>query len=171
MITSPKSFRITEELAEKFKDISKELGGNQQDTLSRLVEAWETQELKTKVPNKANLIDDYNSLTKTITAMFMQSLEECELNRVTIRTEFKNQLDSKDSTIYELQDKNKNLLKYVDEVQNLKEALTQKDTRIAELEQIIKEHEENRQQKEEISEMKVQIQELIEKFTNKKTEV
>ena len=39
----PKSFRIDEATAERFKEISGQIGGNQQETLAKLIEAYEFQ--------------------------------------------------------------------------------------------------------------------------------
>ena len=42
-ILKPKSFRITDETADAFKQISAEIGGNQQEALAKLIETYEFQ--------------------------------------------------------------------------------------------------------------------------------
>ena len=42
----PKSFRLNDETNEKFKEIAMEIGGNQQETLTQLIEAYELQKGK-----------------------------------------------------------------------------------------------------------------------------
>ena len=37
----PKSFRIDDETSEKFKEIATSIGGSQQETLAKLIEAFE----------------------------------------------------------------------------------------------------------------------------------
>ena len=39
----PKSFRIDDETAKKFKEISENIGGNQQEAMAKLIEAYEFQ--------------------------------------------------------------------------------------------------------------------------------
>ena len=39
----PKSFRIDDETARKFKEISENIGGNQQEAMAKLIEAYEFQ--------------------------------------------------------------------------------------------------------------------------------
>lgn len=42
----PKSFRIDDITADKFKEISADIGGNQQETLSKLIEAMNFKQEK-----------------------------------------------------------------------------------------------------------------------------
>ena len=39
----PRSYRINDETAEKIKEIAASIGGNQQETLAKLIEAYEFQ--------------------------------------------------------------------------------------------------------------------------------
>lgn len=50
--SKPKSFRINDETAEKFKEISNTIGGNQQETLTKLIEAFEFQSGKAVLTEK-----------------------------------------------------------------------------------------------------------------------
>ena len=54
-ILKPKSFRIDEETAEKFKQISAAIGGNQQEALSKLIEAYEFQTGKAIITKKKQI--------------------------------------------------------------------------------------------------------------------
>lgn len=51
----PKSFRIDDETAEKFKEISNTIGGNQQETLAKLIEAFEFQSGKAILTEKKQI--------------------------------------------------------------------------------------------------------------------
>ena len=53
----PKSFRIDDETAEKFKEISSAIGGNQQQTLAKLIETYHFQTGKSILTNKRDDID------------------------------------------------------------------------------------------------------------------
>ena len=58
----PKSFRINDETAEKFKEISMNIGGNQQETLSKLIEAYEFQAGKAVLTEKKADIEQFRQL-------------------------------------------------------------------------------------------------------------
>lgn len=101
----PKSFRIDDETADKFKEISAAIGGNQQETLAKLIEAYEFQAGKAVLTEKKADIDQFEKYVNAITRMFMGSLEDNQNITETVRTEFDAQLKSKDATIQDLQEK------------------------------------------------------------------
>lgn len=105
----PKSFRIDDETAEKFKEISSSIGGNQQETLAKLIEAYEFQSGKAVLTEKKADIEQFEKYVTAITRMFMGSLDDNRNMQETVRTEFDAQLNSKDTTILSLQDENKKL--------------------------------------------------------------
>ena len=99
----PKSFRIDDATAEKFKGISAEIGGNQQETLAKLIEAYEFQAGKAILTEKKADIEQFEKYVTALTRMFMGSLEDNQNIKETVRTEFDAMLKSKDSTIQDLQ--------------------------------------------------------------------
>lgn len=101
----PKSFRIDDETAEKFKEISNIIGGNQQETLAKLIEAFEFQSGKAVLTEKKADIEQFEKYVTAITRMFMGSLEDNQNITETVRTEFDALLKSKDATIQDLQSK------------------------------------------------------------------
>lgn len=101
----PKSFRIDDATADKFKEISATIGGNQQETLAKLIEAYEFQAGKAILTDKKSDIDQFEKYINAITRMFMGSLEDNQNVTETVRTEFDALLKSKDATIQDLQDK------------------------------------------------------------------
>lgn len=101
----PKSFRIDDETAEKFKEISNTIGGNQQETLAKLIEAFEFQSGKAILTEKKADIEQFEKYVSVITRMFMGSLEDNQNITETVRTEFDALLKSKDATIQDLQEK------------------------------------------------------------------
>lgn len=101
----PKSFRIDDATAEKFKEISSIIGGNQQETLAKLIEAFEFQSGKAILTEKKADIEQFEKYVTAITRMFMGSLEDNQNITETVRTEFEALLKSKDATIQDLQEK------------------------------------------------------------------
>lgn len=101
----PKSFRIDDQTADKFKEISAAIGGNQQETLAKLIETYEFQAGKAVLTDKKSDIDQFEKYINAITRMFMGSLEDNQNVTETVRTEFDALLKSKDATIQDLQDK------------------------------------------------------------------
>lgn len=99
----PKSFRIDDATANKFKEISSQIGGNQQETLAKLIEAWEFQSGKAVLTEKKSEIEQFERHVTTLTRMFMSSLEDNQNITDTVRTEFEAQLKSKDNVIQDLQ--------------------------------------------------------------------
>ena len=99
----PKSFQIDDETAEKFKEISASIGGNQQQTLSKLIEAYEFQSGKAILTDKKADIEEFKKDITAITRKYMGSLEDNQSLSQTIRTEFDALLSSKDTTIQDLQ--------------------------------------------------------------------
>ena len=101
----PKSFRIDDETAEKFNAIANTIGGNQQETLAKLIEAFEFQSGKAVLTEKKSDIDQFEKYVTAITRMFMGSLEDNQNATEIARTEFDALLKSKDAIIQDLQEK------------------------------------------------------------------
>lgn len=102
--TKPKSFRIDDETAEKFKQIAEKIGGNQQQTLAKLIETFEFQSGKATLTDKTN-IEAFERHVGLLTRLYMTALEDNQNAAETIRTEFDALLKSKDATIQDLQAK------------------------------------------------------------------
>ena len=99
----PKSFRIDDETAEKFKEISSLIGGSQQETLAKLIEAFEFQQGKAVLTEKKADIEQFEKYVSCLTRMFMGALEDNQNITETVRTEFDALLKSKDNIIQDLQ--------------------------------------------------------------------
>lgn len=100
----PKSFRIDDKTAEKFKEISNVIGCNQQETLAKLIEAFEFQSGKAILTEKRTDIEQFEKYVTALTRMFMGSLEDNQNITETVRTEFDALMRSKDATIQDLQE-------------------------------------------------------------------
>ena len=101
----PKSFRIDDETAEKFKEIAGKIGGSQQETLAKLIEAFEFQSGKAVLSEKKADIEQFEKYVTAITRMFMGSLEDTQNLTEIVRTEFDARLKSKEATRQDLQEK------------------------------------------------------------------
>lgn len=99
----PKSFRIDDETAEKFKEIASSIGGSQQETLAKLIESFEFQQGKAVLTEKKADIEQFEKYVGCLTRMYMGTLEDNQNITETVRTEFNALLMSKDSTIQDLQ--------------------------------------------------------------------
>lgn len=102
--TKPKSFRVSEATAEKFKEIAGELGGNQQEAMAKLIEAYEFQQGKA-VFKKTTEIETFEKYVTLLTRMYMSSLEDNQHINETVHSEFAAQLQSKDAVILDLRGK------------------------------------------------------------------
>lgn len=99
----PKSFRITDETAEKFKEISATIGGNQQEALAKLIEAYEFQQGKAVLTEKKADLEKFEQYVAVLVRMYMGSLEDNQNITDTVRSEFYALLKSKDAVIQDLQ--------------------------------------------------------------------
>lgn len=99
----PKSFRITDETADKFKEIAGTIGGNQQEALAKLIEAYEFQQGKAVLTEKKADLEKFEQYVAVLVRMYMGSLEDNQNITDTVRTEFEALLKSKDAVIQDLQ--------------------------------------------------------------------
>lgn len=101
----PRSFRLSDETVEKFKDVVRELGGNQETALARLLESYEIQGTKLVLPDKRESIESFELHMNLLSRMYMDALMDASTMHETVRGEFDLLLRSKDETIIELQKK------------------------------------------------------------------
>lgn len=135
MAEKVKSFRIDDETSEKFKEIAQKIGGNQQETLAKLIEAFEFQQGKAILTEKKADIEQFERYISAITNMFMLSLENNQNITETVRTEFIATLRSKEDIIIDLQEKIKTLKQGKEtELLKTKEIIEQYKTLNSELE-------------------------------------
>ena len=101
----PKTFRLDDETVEKFKEIASSIGASQQETLAKLIEAYEIQINKGILTEKKAEIEQFERHISVLTRMYMGVLEDNQSIIDTVRVEFEALLKSKDSTIQDLQDR------------------------------------------------------------------
>ena len=101
--TKVKSFRITDDTAEKFKEIAATIGGNQQETLAKLIENYEMQAGKAAFTDTRAEIEQFEGYTIALNRMFMTAIESQQNMKNLVKAEFDAQLKSKDAIIIDLQ--------------------------------------------------------------------
>lgn len=121
---TPKSFRISEATAEKFKEIAGTIGGNQEQTLARLIEVFESQGAKAALPDQAHNIEMFEQYLSTIKDAYLLLLKENSEQAATIRTDYAALLQAKDMTITELRAQIADLTKFKAENEKLKEQIS-----------------------------------------------
>lgn len=103
----PRSFRIDEETAEKFKKICLEAGLNQQEALAKLIESYELQAGKAVLTEKRDEIEQFERYTSILIQKYMVALEDYQNVKQTVRTEFNALIHSKNGLIEDLQQQKK----------------------------------------------------------------
>ena len=99
-----RSFRISEETVKKFKEITDEIGGNQEEALAKLLETYEFQKGKVVLTDKKEEIQKFEQFINILTRMFMTALEDNQNAEVRIKGQFEALLNSKDSIIQDLKE-------------------------------------------------------------------
>lgn len=99
------SIRANEEIQNKFRELTAELGGNQEQTMMRLIQTWEMQTSKSFISDRAAEIEQFDSWLSMIENAYVQSLTDNQILSETIHMQYKAQLESKDKIIAELQEK------------------------------------------------------------------
>lgn len=118
----PRSFRIDEETADKFRKIGESIGANQQETLERLIQAYELQVGKSTLTERKADMEKFEGYVAILNRMYMASLEENQHITDVVRESFEDALKSKDQTIQELQKKESQAEMDRNEAVNLMEA-------------------------------------------------
>lgn len=101
----PKSFRISDEVSEKFKNISAQIGGNQQETMQILINSYYLQEKKVNLSDYKANIEMFEQHATSLIALYTESLESNKATKEAVRQEFSATLTSKDKIIGDLQAK------------------------------------------------------------------
>lgn len=116
----PKSFRISENTANKFKEITQELEANQDQTLARLIAVYETEMGKESIPEARESIETFEGYVRTVTNMYLQAMQSIHDMKALVRSEYEADLKAKDRTIADLQYE-------VDEAKNAADSANEKE--------------------------------------------
>lgn len=121
-VLRPKSFRLDDETADKFRKIGESIGANQQETLERLIQAYELQVGKSTLTERKADMEKFEGYVAILNRMYMASLEENQHITDVVRESFEDALKSKDQTIQDLQKKESQAEMDRNEAVNLMEA-------------------------------------------------
>ena len=113
------TFRLNEEEIEKFKAFSEEQGINQAEAFAKLIEAMELSKAKAIVSDRAKEIESIESHLNAIQSIYLTALEINQNAETVIKENYSKELNSKDSIIIELQDKNKAFKEQVEQIKEV----------------------------------------------------
>ena len=102
----PQTFRLSEEAAAKFKQISDEYGYTQAQTFDNLLRVFELQDAKTHLPDLERNINEFDAHAQRLVKLYIETLEQNRNMEDIIRDEFQKRLANSEATIIELRDKN-----------------------------------------------------------------
>lgn len=96
----PTSFRLSKEVLEKFKEVSRTLGVNQEQTMTALIQAYELQGNKANLPEEMNKdIKKFEETQAILTRLYIGSLDNSTILSDTIKEQYRGELIVKDEEI------------------------------------------------------------------------
>lgn len=135
----PRGIRVTEETWNKFRLLTDDLGGDQQQALAKIMEVYELEKGKEILPDMKDNIETFEGYTFALVGLYRQALEKCQDMKALVRTEYDAMLRSKDEIIRELQEK----LEAAKEIAGRTEAIEQKYKTIIADDELVKKDLEN----------------------------
>lgn len=103
MELKPRSLRLDDAVMERLKEITKQIGGSQQDAMNALINTYNLAENKQRFPDhKANL-ENFENYTSQLLGMYTQSLRANYDMKAMVEERCRDELRSKDRTIQDLQ--------------------------------------------------------------------
>lgn len=99
------SFRVNEEDIEKFKEFAQQNGFNQAEAFKSMMNTVEIAKAKEQIKDRAKEIEVFQDLNNRLVNMFLNSLELNMTSEERIRETFSKELNTKDNTIADLQEK------------------------------------------------------------------
>lgn len=109
----PVSFRLSEEIVEKFKQLSVEAHCNQAEMFEALISSFELANAIGQIPDRAKEIQTFQITANTLVNMFVNSLAINQTAENTIREKLSVEMNSKDTTIRDLQQQKEDLEKEI----------------------------------------------------------
>lgn len=100
---SVRSFRITNDVMGRFKELQDEMNLTQDGALKMLVDAYELEQAKNAIPDRETEISNFQAKANELVDAFLHSLQLNQDAEARIRSEVAMQLESKDKIIVDLQ--------------------------------------------------------------------
>lgn len=101
----PRSLRLSDEVMDKLKEITADLGGNQQRAMEKLMEVYDKEQMRVSNSGLQENMDTFESYMSVLSGMYLTALQTNQDMRALVREEFKGKLESKDRIIEDLQKK------------------------------------------------------------------
>lgn len=101
----PRSFRIDDDTYKKIQEIASDIGSNQNQVFSKLLECYEFQSGKVAMGESRGDIETFENYVTSLTRMYMNTLENSRNIAENVRVEYDGLLQSKDNTIRDLQER------------------------------------------------------------------
>ena len=125
-----RSMRISDAVIDQFKEISKTLNMNQDSALKELMDTYELVQQRLVLSSKEDDIDRFQKYLKSLSTMFMNSLQENNDMKDLIRQEFERELQLKDSLLSEKQEELKKLGSELADIKKEQEILQKENTEL-----------------------------------------
>lgn len=103
--TQPRSFRISEDVNEKLRSISNQIGGNQQDLFEQLISAYESRQVEETLGSRK---EDYAAVVKlldTVKSKYISAVLEADNADEIANAKYEKELRNREKTIIAQQDK------------------------------------------------------------------
>lgn len=100
-----RSFRVTDDVMSRFREIQSEMDLTQDAALKMLVDAYELEQAKNAIPDRETEISNFQLKANELVEAFLYSLQINQDAEARIRAEVALQLESKDKIIQELQER------------------------------------------------------------------
>lgn len=100
---SVRSFRITNDVMGRFKELQDEMNLTQDGALKMLVDTYEMEQAKNAIPDRETEISNFQMKANELVEAFLHSLQLNQDAEARIRSEVALQLESKDKVIADLQ--------------------------------------------------------------------
>ena len=98
-----RSFRVTDDVMGRFKELQDEMGLTQDGALKMLVDAYEIEKAKNAIPDRETEIANFQTKTSELVEAFLHSLQLNQDAEARIRNEYALKLDSQTQTIADYQ--------------------------------------------------------------------
>ncbi len=121
--SSVRSFRVTDSVMGRFKELQDEMGLTQDGALKMLVEAYELEKAKNAIPDRETEIANFQTKASELVAAFLHSLQLNQDAEERIRSEVALQLQSKDRAIEDYQGQLKEAKEKIADLMACKDAL------------------------------------------------
>lgn len=113
----PTSFRISDEIKERFKEISKSEGWNQDEALGKLIAIYELEQAKVIISSRKTEIETFESHLQALSEVYRMSLQLNQDAEERIKAAYINTLQSNQKTIQGLQSENEELKSRAEDMQ------------------------------------------------------